>query len=71
MADGLHCPSSQPDQPDSMVIGVIAANEENGARATMLPRAVPIHLIAHLVPDGVPIISVSRRPIFESHGGRS
>jgi hypothetical protein len=66
--DRLSCPSAQPDENNGLVIGVVGSRD-NGAHVSLLPQAVPLRSIAHLIPDAVPMTEVLRLtvPCAEQH----
>jgi hypothetical protein len=68
MPDRLNCPSAQPDEADSTVIGVVVTRDGR-ARVSLLPQPVPLSSVAHLIPDTVPVTEVLRlaAPCAERH----
>jgi hypothetical protein len=59
MPDNVSCPSAQPNQIGSVVIGVIGTHEGK-ARASLLPEPVAISSLAYLIPDNVFMTEVLR-----------
>lgn len=47
------CPSSQPNQPGSSVIGIVTPQDNDGMRVRLLPVAVPTKQLIDLVPPPV------------------
>ncbi|WP_231672113.1 hypothetical protein [Ralstonia pseudosolanacearum] len=59
MERSLDCPSSQPDQLGSRIIGVVVKGDGSPSIA-FLKDPVPPEQIAHLVPDSVPVTEIVR-----------
>lgn len=59
MARHLTCPSAQPDQKDSAIIGVVRW-EDNEPLVETLPEAISVDRLIHLVPAEVPPTEVLR-----------
>jgi hypothetical protein len=57
--DQMHCPSAQPSQDGSVIIGVVSARDGN-ASVSLLPEPVPLQSVAHLIPEAVPVTEVLR-----------
>jgi hypothetical protein len=59
MPDSVNCPSAQPNQNGSVVIGVIGT-QDGRAQASLLPQLVPLSSVGHLIPDAIPVTEVLR-----------
>jgi hypothetical protein len=55
----LSCPSAQPDQTGSMVIGVVG-RQDGKPSVSLLPQPVSLDTVAHLIPDTIPMTEVLR-----------
>jgi hypothetical protein len=68
MLDRMSCPSAQPNQDVSVVIGVVAT-QGGKPQVSLLPNSVPLRLVAHLIPDTIPATEVLRlaAPCAELH----
>jgi hypothetical protein len=64
----LSCPSAQPNQTDSAVIGVVG-RQDGKPHVSLLPESVSLHSVAHLIPDTIPVTEVLRlaAPCAERH----
>lgn len=58
MPTALMCPSSQPDRPDSVVIGVVS--QGGGTKVAHLQQVVPVNFVRDLIPETIPITAVVR-----------
>jgi hypothetical protein len=59
MSDRVSCPSGQPAQGDSLVIGVVVA-QGGRSQVSLLPKSVPLRSVARLIPDTIPATEVLR-----------
>src|ERR1700686_4957584 len=59
MPDRLSCPSAEPNQNASAVIGVVGA-KDGSAQVSLLPQPVPLDSVAHLIPDTIRVTEVLR-----------
>ena len=55
----LSCPSAQPDQAVSTVIGVVG-RRDGKPHVSLLPKSVSLDAVAHLIPDTIPVTEVLR-----------
>jgi len=64
----LNCPSAQPNQTDTAVIGVVG-RQDGKPHVSLLTEAVSVHAVAHLIPDTIPMTEVLRlaAPCAERH----
>jgi hypothetical protein len=64
----LSCPSAQPGQTASTVIGVVG-RQGGKPQVSLLPQPVSLHAVAHLIPDTIPVTEVLRlaAPCAERH----
>jgi len=53
------CPSAQADGDIGIIIGVVGRHDGN-SRVALLPEAVPLQSVAHLIPDTIPATEVLR-----------
>ena len=59
MSNRMSCPSAQPKQEGSVVIGVVAT-VDGKHHVSHLPRQVPLESVAHLIPNDIPITEILR-----------
>jgi len=64
----LSCPSAQPNQTASAVIGVVG-RQDGKPQVSLLPQPVSLQSVAHLIPDSIPVTEVLRlaAPCAELH----
>lgn len=68
MPEQMSCPSAQPNQSASTVIGVVGT-QGGRPQVSLLPKPVPLRWVAHLIPDNIPATEVLRltAPCAERH----